>query len=225
MITHKPDSTLGKDLAAVLTTLGRNIKQQAAHPTGPSTISYSTAAFSKSYANACIVSKPDDFTAVFDTAPMPHITEGFATKVGTVYFNDDPDKIRYPNIQHQCVRAVTVEVPMGELMIPKDRELTIETTTYLTDEASKKEMAFHKKVVQTKDTSRNVGDEAYIIVAAGRSGISFGKPGTVVFRHGRVVVSVSLADPLDTKTEKSNLDQTSKLEKAAAQIAARMSEF
>lgn len=191
----------------------KNLNAQLASPTGPTRFGFESPAFQGNYANACDISQAEDFNTVFGVPPAPFVSERLGTAVGAIRYTSLGDKNTFAYIESACSRYTGEEYPTDR------KKLDIETRSYTSDQAAKLEMQANRQPDAEQPTSQLLGDESYVATAT--DGLKTKKPGSVVFRKGRIVVTLSFNDPAKD-TEKTIMGQNKQLETIANAIAGRM---
>jgi hypothetical protein len=168
-------------LDAIATTIANNLQTQAANPTGTAEVTYDSPAFPQSVAQPCKVLTPEVFASAYHTEASPLVVEQPATAVGLVTFND-PSVHSYVTVS--CSRNTGDDDPGAR------KNLVLQTTSYLSAESAKQNLALTRQLHPSQDTATTIGEDSFIETSA--PSVQF--TGAVIFRKGRFVFELHVED-------------------------------
>lgn len=181
-----PNNQTSKEQAILEAAIKNFIREQST-PSGPKTLNYESPVFTKGFTRACDLIANNDIKTLSGKDAGPLLREGIASSIAVLTLNDEA-KTSYVNIKNECSRATTggrtTLGPGGG-----NFQLTVETTSYLSDGPAKKWIELQHETNPNNranmELSQQVGDGgvAYTDVAGGQH---------VIFSKGRIVVDISI---------------------------------
>lgn len=169
--------------------IARNVQAQAAAPTGLSTITYQSPAFPMAVAQPCPLLTPGAVTAATGAGVSPLVVENPATSIGQTYFGTASTG-RSSDSPMFAFTTVGCERGTGEIDPGDRRTLSLEITSYLSDEPAKMHIDFNRGHHAGVAAPTPLGDEATVLTEPGNTATH----GVVMIRKGRFVFDLRLAD-------------------------------
>lgn len=195
----KADKNAGK-LQDLGKKLAENFAKQVSAPAGANVIGYDSAAFPKSVAQPCPMLTPDAVTPAIGTEASPMVAETPATAVGDMFMTNST---QHNYVQIDCERGTGHDNGIDR------RALHLTAISFLSEDAAKSYLGSAPKDGQS--TPAQVGDEGQVR-SKGQTN------GEVLFRKGRFVFKLYLADHNAAPNGISGADATRLLVPAAQKM-------
>jgi hypothetical protein len=169
---------------SILNLIAKNFTEQLKKPTGMSILTYDTPTFTKSYVRACNLITNQDIRSLGERDAGPLVRENIASATGVVTFTNTEDRTPYVYIDNECIRTTVGGGSGLGGMGSGDYQLTVATTSFMSDAAAKHALDFEKRMSKGEDVQ--IGDE----------GTSFQNVSgqNIKFKKGRIIVEISLND-------------------------------